>query len=126
MNCLRCRKAINPGHRMLSVESGVHDINPSSGHGFFSIRDDTVAHATCSPWFEISKNAINNCEDVDECAVCRASIDEGDPMVRLRIGPVGNDGRIIEMNSSFEEQYLHWECAQSYFEEDQGWISEWV
>lgn len=118
MRCLVCSRQIASGEMTLSCESGEHAVNPKSGHGYFKINEDVVAHARCSPWFDMTKNFVNDCHDVDECALCTEDIDESDFMVRLRVGILNNRGDIMEMHSEFQEKYLHVTCASEYFDDD--------
>jgi len=66
----------------------------------------------------MTKNFINECNEVSECAVCTSPIRELDLMVRLRVGLTNLDNDITEEGPQFSEKYLHAECALEYFDEE--------
>ena len=117
MRCATCNRPIALGELAISCESGRQSVG-RYGNPYFEGNEDTVAHARCSPWFDMKKNFLNQCNEVTECACCSTRIGELDLMVRLRVGVASIDNDIKEMDSQFVEVYLHPECAMEYFDEE--------
>ena len=118
MRCMQCNSKIAFKELAISCESGQQKRAPAYRNLYFESNEDTVAHARCSPWFDMTKNFINECNEVSECAVCTSPIRELDLMVRLRVGLTNLDNDITEEGPQFSEKYLHAECALEYFDEE--------